>query len=105
MCKINSQQGICYMAEKLTQGLFINLGGGMGRELVGTFKREGIYVYLWLIQVEVWQKTTKFCKAIILQKKEKERQVLRRGESDFQNYHVIMFKCPISALPPKSQNI
>ena len=27
----------------------------------------GIYVYLWLIHVEVWQKTTKFCKAIILQ--------------------------------------
>ena len=26
-----------------------------------------IYVYLWLIHVEVWQKTTKFCKAIILQ--------------------------------------
>ena len=27
------------------------------------------YVYLWLIHVEVWQKATKFCKAIILQKK------------------------------------
>ena len=27
----------------------------------------GIYVYLWLIHVEVWQKTAKFCKAIILQ--------------------------------------
>ena len=24
------------------------------------------YVYLWLIHVEVWQETTKFCKAIIL---------------------------------------
>ena len=33
----------------------------------GKFKREGIYVYLWLIQVELEQKTTKFCKAIILQ--------------------------------------
>ena len=31
------------------------------------FNREGIYVYLWLIHIEVWQKTTKFCKAIILQ--------------------------------------
>ena len=28
-----------------------------------------IYVYLWLIHVEVWQKKTKFCKAVILQKK------------------------------------
>ena len=30
-----------------------------------------ICVYLWLIHVEVWQKTTKFCKAIILQLKNK----------------------------------
>ena len=41
----------------------------MGREMGGTFKREGIYVYLWLIHVEVLQKTTKFCKEIILQLK------------------------------------
>ena len=34
----------------------------MGREMGGRFQREGIYVYLWLIHVEVWQKTTKFCK-------------------------------------------
>ena len=27
--------------------------GGMGREMGGNFKREGIYVYLWLIHVEV----------------------------------------------------
>ena len=39
----------------------------MGSEMVGKFKRERMYVYLWLILVEVWQKTTKFCKAIILQ--------------------------------------
>ena len=28
--------------------------------------REGTHVYLWLIHVDVWQKQTKFCKAIIL---------------------------------------
>ena len=44
----------------------------MGREMGGRFKREGIYVYLGLIHVEVWQKTTKFCKAIILQLKNKQ---------------------------------
>jgi len=33
----------------------------------GRFKREGIYVHLWLVHVEILQKTTKFCKAIILQ--------------------------------------
>ena len=44
----------------------------MGREMGGSFKREGIYVYLWVIHVEFRQKTTKFCKAIILQKKKKK---------------------------------
>ena len=37
------------------------------REVGGRFKREGIYVYLWLIHVNVWQKPTQFFKAIILQ--------------------------------------
>ena len=41
----------------------------MGREMRGRFKREGTYVYLWLIHVDEWQKTTKFCKTIILQLK------------------------------------
>ena len=46
----------------------------MGREIGRRFKREGTWVYLWLILVEVQQKTTKFCKAIILQlKKNKVR--------------------------------
>ena len=49
------------------QGLCINLEGwdgeGDGREV----EREEIYVYLWLIHVEVWQKATKFCKEIIFQ--------------------------------------
>ena len=28
------------------------------------FKREGTYVYLWLIHVDVWQKPIQYCKAI-----------------------------------------
>ena len=32
-------------------------------------KREGTYVYLWLIHVDVEQKPTQHCKAIILQLK------------------------------------
>ena len=32
----------------------------------GRFKREGTYIYLWLIHVDVWQKSTQYCKAIIL---------------------------------------
>ena len=35
----------------------------------GKFKREGTYVYLWLINVDIWQKPTHYCKAIILQLK------------------------------------
>ena len=38
-------------------------------EVRGRFKREGTYVYLGLIHVDVWQKPTHCCKAIILQLK------------------------------------
>ena len=41
----------------------------MGKELGGRFKREGTYVYPWLIHVDVWQKPTQYFKAIILQLK------------------------------------
>jgi len=37
------------------------------REMGESFGREGAWVYLWLILVDVWQKTTKFYKAIITQ--------------------------------------
>ena len=43
--------------------------GGMGRKMGGRFKREGTYVYLWLIRVDVWQKPSQYCKVIILQLK------------------------------------
>ena len=33
------------------------------------FKKEGTYVYLWLILVVLWQKPIQHCKAIILQLK------------------------------------
>ena len=47
----------------------------------GRFKGEGTYVYLWLIHVDVWQKLTKFCKAIILQlrKKKKKAKIMSSG--------------------------
>ena len=46
----------------------------MGREMGERFQREETYVHLWLIHVDVWHKTTKFCKAIMLQLKKKKRQ-------------------------------
>ena len=67
VCKIDSQWEFAVWLRKLKQGLCTNLEGwdgeGDGREV----QREGIYVYLWLIHVEVQQKATKFYKAIILQ--------------------------------------
>jgi len=69
ICKTDNQREFAVWLRKLKQGLCINLEGGLGREIGGKFKREGIYVHLWLIHVEVWQKTAKFCKTIILQLK------------------------------------
>ena len=53
MCKIDSQGEFAVWLRKLKQGLCINLEGEMGQEMGGRFKREGIYVYLWLIHIEV----------------------------------------------------
>ena len=50
ICKIDSQQEFGVWLRKLKQGLCINLEG---REMGGRLKWEGIYVYLWLIHVEV----------------------------------------------------
>ena len=53
ICKIDSQWEFAIWLRKLKQGLRIILegwdGAGDGREV----QREGIYVYLWLIHVEV----------------------------------------------------
>ena len=37
--------------------------GGVG----GSFKKEGVSVYLWPIHIAVWKKSIQHCKAIILQ--------------------------------------
>ena len=55
ICKVESQQEFAVWLRKLKQGLCINLEGwdeeGDRREV----QREGIYVYLWLILVEVME--------------------------------------------------
>ena len=51
--------GICCMAQGIQTGaLYQSRGVGWGR------RWKGVYVYLWLIHVEVWQKTAKFYKEI-----------------------------------------
>ena len=44
------------------------------RGVEGRFKREGAYVYLWLIHVDVWQKPTQYCIVIMLQLRKKVYQ-------------------------------
>ena len=44
-----------------------NLDGWNG--VGGGFRREGTYVYPWLLHAEVWQKSIQYCKAVILQLK------------------------------------
>ena len=51
--KIESQWEFAVCLRKLKQGLYINLEGGMGREIGRRFKKEGTYVYPWQIHVEV----------------------------------------------------
>ena len=57
------------MMQGTQTGACDNLEGGMGWEVGGRFMREVTYVYLRLILVDVWQKPTQYCKAIILQLK------------------------------------
>ena len=48
-----------------------NLEGWDGCVAGVGFKREGAYVYLCVIHVDVWQRPVQYCKAIILQLKKK----------------------------------
>ena len=67
ICKIDSQWKFAVWLRKLKQGLCINLEGwdgeGDGREV----QKGGDICIPMGDSCEVWQKTTKFCKAIILQ--------------------------------------
>ena len=42
-------------------------------EVKRRFTSEGTYVRLWLIHVDVWQKASQYCKAIILELKKEKR--------------------------------
>ena len=54
LCKIDSQWEFAVgMAQETQTGSASTQRGGIERKLGGRFKWEGIYVYLWLIHVEV----------------------------------------------------
>ena len=71
ICKIDSQWEFAVCLRELKQGLCNNLEGWDGEADGREVEEGGGTVYLWLIHVDVWQKQTKFCKAIILQFKNK----------------------------------
>ena len=54
--------------------------GRMGREVGGGFKRKETYAYPRLIHTDVWQKPTKYCKAIVLQLKFQKSTRINPGE-------------------------
>ena len=53
ICKIDSQWEFSVWLRKLKQGLCINLEGWDGEGDGWKFNRERIYIYLWLIHIEV----------------------------------------------------
>ena len=61
--------GICCIIQGTQIRLCDNLEEEMEWKVEGRFKREWTYVYLWFIHVDIWQKPTQYCEAIILQLK------------------------------------
>ena len=73
ICKIGSQWEFAVWLRDLKHGLGERLKGEVGRKMGGRSRREGTWVCLWLILVDVWQKTTKFYKAITFQLKNNKK--------------------------------
>ena len=69
MCQLHLNK----IERELKPGLWNNLegwdgeGGGRGGGGCGWGAGGDIGIYLWLIDVDVWQTPTQYCKAIILQ--------------------------------------
>ena len=79
MCETDSQREFAVWLRELKQGLRDRLKGGVEREMEGRSGKEGTWVYIWLILVDVWQKTTKFCKAVILQLKNWNKRIKKKN--------------------------
>ena len=69
--KIDSQWEFAVWHRNPKLVLCVNLEGWDGREVGGMFKNKGTYVYLWLIHVDIWHKSTQHCKIVILKLKTK----------------------------------
>ena len=64
--------GICSVTQGAQTLLCDNLEGW--GEVGERFKREGTYVYLWLIHADVWQKPTQCVKQLSFNKKKKKKK-------------------------------
>ena len=53
ICKIESQWEFAIWLKELKQGHCDRLKGGMGKEMGGRPRREGTWVYLWLILFDI----------------------------------------------------
>ena len=69
VCNIDNQWEISVAQGAQLRWSVTTQRGTIGWEVGGRFKREGTYVYPWLIDVDVWQTPTQYYKAIILQLK------------------------------------
>ena len=61
----------------------------MGCEVGERFKKKGTYVYLWVVQVDVWQKPIQYCKAIILQLKINKKPQIQKKTYPFKNKFIM----------------
>ena len=53
MCKIDSQWEFSIRLRELKQGLCDRLNGGMERKMGGRSGKEGTWVHLWLILIDI----------------------------------------------------
>ena len=65
----------------------------MGWEVRGKFKREGTYVYLWLILVDVWQKPIQHYKACILQLKINKLKQTKATKTQAKSHTIYKPRC------------
>ena len=61
----------------------------MGREVGRRFEREGTWVDLWLILVDVGRKAPQYCKAIILQLKMSKFNFFKKRNTVFSACQVL----------------
>ena len=65
-CVKQTASGICCVTQGTQTGL-TTWRAGRGWEVRRAFKSEGTYVHLWLIHVDIWQKSNQYCKAVTSQ--------------------------------------